>query len=378
MLLWGIGEGMFAYFQAIYLESLGARPLQIGLIFGLAGAVLMLVHIPAGTLADTVGRRSMMIASWVIATLACWVMFASTSLALFSAALVAYFMTSFVMAPLSSYISSARGSWPASRALTTVFATYNAGAVFGPLVGGAAAAVLGLRSVYGLAGMVFVVSTVLILFIRPQPRETPIDAKRYGNLIRNRPLARFLGLAFLAMFATYLPWPLTPNYLQSTHGVSLAVLGTLGAFNAFGGVVLNLTLGRTRPLVGLVLSQGLAIVSAAILWQANLAPWFALAYFLAAGFRSAHSMVTAHVDGMVGRAELGLAFGLVETVLALVILTAPPTAGVLYQISPSLPYPVGILLMLGSVAISIAYARHHRPPEEHLEIPIVERIPGGG
>jgi len=136
LLLWGIGEGMFVYFLAIYLESLGATPVQIGGILGIAGAALALTHLPAGALSDVVSRRAMMIVSWALGTVAALMMFAATTLAQFSIGLVIYFMTSFVMAPLSSYIASGRGEWPAARALTTVFAGYSVGAIAGPLLGG--------------------------------------------------------------------------------------------------------------------------------------------------------------------------------------------------------------------------------------------------
>ncbi len=377
LLLWGVGEGMFAYFQAIYLEALGASPLQIGIIFGFAGAGLALTHIPAGAISDTVGRKSMMVVSWVVATLACWVMFAASSLALFSVALVAYFMTSFVMAPLSSYITTARDQWPASRALTTVFAAFNAGAVVGPILGGTLAAVLGLRSVFGFAGVIFIGSTALILAVHSQGREPAHHTQRYRGLLRNQALARFVGLSFLALFATYLSWPLTPNYLRNVQAVSLSTLGVFGAFNGLGAVALNLSLGRRNPILGFILSQAFVGLSALLFWKGAAAPLFAAAYFLSAGFRALHSMVTARVDALVGRAELGLAFGLVETVLALVILSAPPLAGALYEISPRLPYPVSIALIAVSVVLSVRYACRARPVAAPVELPVVERLPGG-
>jgi hypothetical protein len=34
MFAWGLGEGMFLYFQPLYLEELGANPIMIGTILG--------------------------------------------------------------------------------------------------------------------------------------------------------------------------------------------------------------------------------------------------------------------------------------------------------------------------------------------------------
>lgn len=377
LLLWGLGEGMFVYFLAVYLESLGATPVQIGGILGIAGAALAVTHLPAGALSDVVSRRAMMVFSWALATVAAFLMFAAPTLPLFSAALVIYFMTSFVMAPLSSYIASGRGDWPAARALTTVYAGYSVGAIVGPLVGGLLAPRLGVQPLFGIAGVIFFFSTLLLLPIRSQPREASEPGQRYRALLRNGRLARFLPLAFLALFAMYLSWPLTPNYLQATHAVSLSALGAFGSFNALGVVVLNLSLGRRSPGPALVISQLLVGLSVLLFWRAAALPAFALAYFLAGAFRSARSLMIATVDGFVGRAELGMAFGLMETVGALVIIVGPPLAGVLYEIRPDLPYPVSLALILVSIAATTVYARRNPPAVVAAEPVLVERIPGG-
>jgi len=57
---WGIGEGMFFYFQPIYLAQLGANPVQIGAILGAAGVAMMLAHITAGALTDKIGARPLL------------------------------------------------------------------------------------------------------------------------------------------------------------------------------------------------------------------------------------------------------------------------------------------------------------------------------
>ena len=61
LMIWGIGEGMFFYFQPIYLEQLGADPALIGLILGSYGVAMMIAHIPAGYLADRLGRKPLML-----------------------------------------------------------------------------------------------------------------------------------------------------------------------------------------------------------------------------------------------------------------------------------------------------------------------------
>jgi len=56
MSIWGVGEGMFFYFQPLYIQQLGADPVQIGAILGAAGLAAAVALIPAGALADAIGR----------------------------------------------------------------------------------------------------------------------------------------------------------------------------------------------------------------------------------------------------------------------------------------------------------------------------------
>ena len=63
---WGLGEGAFLSFQPLYLQQLGADPLRIGAILGGYGLAATLAHIPAGYIADRLGRRPVMWAAWIV------------------------------------------------------------------------------------------------------------------------------------------------------------------------------------------------------------------------------------------------------------------------------------------------------------------------
>ena len=77
---WGMGEGLFIYFQPIYLQELGADPVLIGGLLGAMGIAMALAQIPSGILADKIGSRSMMWASWTLGTLAAFLMAMARSL----------------------------------------------------------------------------------------------------------------------------------------------------------------------------------------------------------------------------------------------------------------------------------------------------------
>ena len=370
LLIWGFGEGMFIFFQPIYLRQLGADPVAIGGILGLAAAGMLVSHLPAGALADHVGRKSLMVAAWVIATIAAGLMALARGLPLFVAGLVLYSTTVFVMSPMSSYVTQARGSWSPARALTTVTAAFSAGAILGPVIGGQLGEQFGLRSVYGLATGIFVLSTLLIVLIRPQPVEPAHEGHRYRALLANRRFGGFLILVFLVNFGMYLPWPLTPNFLHEVRQVTVSQIGLLGAFTGLGVVMFNLALAHLPAKRGLLIAQALVGGAVVALWVGVGFPWYAAAYLLFAGYRTARSLITATVHALVNPAEIGLAFGANETLAAASLMAAAPVAGLLYARQPGLPYPVGAGLIVLGLLLSAAFAPHTQaelepePPSE--------------
>jgi MFS family permease len=352
LLLWGVGEGLFFYFQPLYLQQLGASPVQIGGILGLASIGLVITHIPAGALADKFGRRILMLSASCLGTIAAWIMFLAPSLTIFVAALVLYYFTGFIMSPMSSYVTAARGEWTVARALTTIWASLSIGSILGPIIGGQLSKIIGLRAIYGVSASLFIFSTAVMIFLPAQPRE-PVSLRiGYRRLLSNRPFGRLLAVFLFANFALLLSWPLLPTFLKNVRGVSVESIGIFGSFNALGGVVLNLALGRMSNRPAFFLAQGLVLSSAMVLWIGTGTPWFALGYFLIGGYRAARALMTALAETLVEKPQMGLAFGLVETASGLALLAAAPLAGLLYRSAPYLPFPVSVVLIAASLVLS--------------------------
>jgi MFS family permease len=145
---WGVGEGMFFVFQPIYLAQLGANTMTIASVFSAFGAAMMLAHIPAGYLADRLGRRPLLIAAWSSGLIATWVMAFARTLPVFIVGMLLYGLTAFVSSPLNSYVTAEKGKLTPARAMTLASAAFNLGAVIGPLTGGWIGDLIGLRTVY--------------------------------------------------------------------------------------------------------------------------------------------------------------------------------------------------------------------------------------
>ena len=345
LLTWGIGEGMFLYFQPIYLQQLGANTMTIAVVLGLCGLAMMVAHIPAGHLADRIGRKPLLVTAWIIGVLAALLMGLAHSLPVLIAGMILYGFTAFVTSPLNSYITAGRGKLSPVRAMTLVSATYNLGAVIGPISGGWIGEHLGLRNVYLVSAGIFVVSTVILVFLRSQTRETHDSAAPPESLWRNTRFISFLGIIFLAMFIMYLPQPLTPRFLQNERGLSLESIGLLGSIGNLGNTLLALLLGQIAARSGFLLAQVSVAAFSLLLWKGSGLGWYALGYFLLGGYRSARSLIYAQVRPLIHPAQMGLAYGVAETSSALAVMLAPLLAGLLYTQEPGRVYWVSAVLI---------------------------------
>lgn len=343
---WGMGEGMFLYFQPIYLQQLGANTWTIAGIFSAFGAAMMLAHIPAGYLSDRIGRKPLLLSAWGLGLAAAWAMALARTLSVFVAGWLLYGLTAFVSAPMNSYATAARGRVTPARAMTLLSAAYNLGAAIGALVGGWIGEHVQLRMVYTIAAGIFTLSTALVCFLRPQPLERQDATDPATPLFVNRRYLVFLGITFVAIFSMYLPQPLTPKFLESERGLSLGAIGFLGFCGSLGNALMSLALGRLEAGLGFLLAQGAVALAVALFWQGKGVVWFACAYLLLGGFRAARSLIFAQVRAWIMSAQMGLAYGISEAVSSLAIVLAPLLAGRLYIWRPVSMYIAALALIL--------------------------------
>ena len=225
---------------------------------------------------------------------------------------------------------------------------FSFGGILGPLVGGFIAQLYGLRAIYYFAFAVFVISSLFIIWIKPQPIEKK-PASPVGDLFRNRKFMLFLPLCFLIFFALFFPQPLAPNFLRSQREISLQTIGILGSITSFGNVILNLAFGIFPTQLGLLLGQVFIGTYALLLWKTTQMPFLIFAYFLLGGFKATRSLLISQVGRLVEKANMGLALGITETVAGLSLVIAPPLAGILYDKIPSSIFSTTLLLLIPSL-----------------------------
>ena len=371
LLLWGVGEGLFAYIQPLYLKQLGADPATIGAVLAVAAGVAVFFHLPAGYLSDHLGRKQVLLVGWGLGLLATVLMFAANSLETFTVALVLYTTTMFVGGPINSYVVEARGAQSEQRALTLVSAGFWGGTIASPAVGGWIGQEFGLRWVYGVALVMFVLSCLAIFFLRPQALVVPEHGQsRYAELFTNRRFINLMALMFFAFFGIQVGLPLMPNFVQEVRGYNVQAVGWLGTVTSASTVLVNLRYGQRAPRRGFFLAQILLFLSMAFLLMVNGWPGVALAYAFRASWPLARNMANAQVRRVVSAAEIGLAFGVFETVGALALALGPWLAGQLYARAPALPFQASLILIALAAPVVWLFAPRREESVEAVAAPL--------
>jgi MFS family permease len=173
--------------------------------------------------------------------------------------------------------------------------------------------------------------------------------------IFNLRFSGFVLVIALTIFATYLPQPLSPNYLQNQKLLPLTSIGFLFFVNGGGIVTFNLLLGTFAPLLGIFASQVLVMLFSLLLINTNTLPTFMLAFFILGSYRAAHTVSVAQLRNYIQPESMGLAYGFAESVFALAMILASFFAGYLYENNPTAMYSTSILLILVALAFTLGF-----------------------
>jgi MFS family permease len=364
LLLWGFGEGMFFNFVPIYLDrQFVLSEYEIGLVLGAFGLSMAVTHIPAGRMADRFGRRPLLIIAWVMGLLAALIMGLALTLPIFLIGLFGYGLTAFVSSPLSSYMTAARGNLPIGTVLSLTTATFALGMVLGPVTGGWIGDNFGMRTSFLVAAAIFILSTIFIFLIDRQPLDQDDPEMPAPNLRHNQRFLVFMGVVAFAIFAMYLAQPLTPNFLEGVRGLSLGETGIIFTAGALGNSMMAILLSRVPPRRGFLIAQALVILFALFIWKGTSLPSYVLGYFLLGGFRAGRPMALAQARELVPDSQMGVTYGITETISAVIFILTPPLAGILFERDPIIVYPLSVGLIGLSIVISYLFSprRIHAP-----------------
>lgn len=281
------GTWMQSIAQGWLVLRLSNSPAMLGLVAAAASLPVLLLSLPAGTLADRVSKRRLLLVSQVVAMALAVIL---AWLTLTERIEVWHVVT---LATLLGMVTAVEG--PARQAFTVEMvgredllnaialnsSIFNAARTVGPAVAGVVVALIGEGPAFALnaASFVFVIASLLLM--RLPPFLPPSRVQRRGQLreglryIQNEPRVRALLMQAAAIsFFCFSYIPLLPVFARDILHVGASGLGMLSAASGLGALTAALILaqfgdavprGRLVRLAAL-LQPGLLIAFSASRW----------------------------------------------------------------------------------------------------------------
>jgi MFS family permease len=379
LFVWALGEGLWYNLRPLYLDSLGATPAQIGTALAIESFTRAILPLPAGYLADRVGPYWVMVGSWVLGIVGVVAIALVTAWQLAIPGMMLYAMSAFAIPVISAYallaIPDRAVPGITSRTLTSIYASYPAGLIISPMLGGWLADRYGLRTDLWIGTALCVLSLAFILMLRSDRRTQVAAAANPLKLFANRSyleLALYYSgtILFLQVINALLP-----NYLQDVRLFSLSAIGIFLSLQGAGTVTSNLLAGRASPawnyaalVASLWVATGLLLVNGSPLGVGA-------AMFVMGGYFTTRTLAVAGVAQVVDESQHGLAFGTLESLFSVAMALAGQGAGLLYDrtASHALPLVAGLVGLPVIVGLWFAVRPLHQP----LAGPVEALAPGG-
>ncbi|MHB8566267.1 MAG: MFS transporter [Nitrososphaerales archaeon] len=381
-MLANFGNALWFYFLPIYYsEVFGATPVQITIIFAVWSAIAALGSAPAGALADSIGRKKVIVISSLISSFSILIFAFSHS-----------FLISAVALPLSGLGSSffrvsntlvAESVEESRRA--SAFGTYQAlggiAAAISPIVGGVTITGSGYFPLFIIGAVFTLIAAFARLFLL---KETLSEETRIKIRIRESTVSSFMrnfrraftNRTFFALVLIYSLYnliveqnsPITSLYARSVLGFDLTNLGIL-----FSAILLILAVsrfgfGRLADRIGL---KKTVIIS-----------WVGEITFVYAFVFAPRGMPTLAILGMTfwmlfgvmdgpainawiselapSQKTRGFSMGVFYTTTIIPTVPALVLSGYLFSIQPQFPFYANTVLGAIALAILIGIPRRHK------------------
>jgi MFS family permease len=347
------GEGLYFWVFPLYIRSLQADYVQLGIVFSALFGVAALVPIPGGLLADRFDRKKLLILSW-----APWVFapliysFAGNWMQLIPGTFL-WGLSMLGLPVITAYvITSVTDKRQSTSVLAFVWASYSFSYIFAPATGGYLATVIGMPWVLRLSTVFAAVSTIIFFFLHSQhPRKDetqvrvqsafPVERKRLWRM-----MLVWAGFYTAMAFFTSIVRPYVPTFLSEQIKLSEFYVGLFGSVNYAGVTFLGIAVGRlgdrwpkSRAMTLCLIFYLMSVFP--LLFVRDAATLMFVA-FLFGGSAVSGSIVSSFVGTIAPRDKQALWLSIPQTLSLLAAFAAPYLGGYLYTLSPHFAFIVSL------------------------------------
>ncbi len=361
-ILTALGIGLYTAVWPLYVAQLGGNPIDIGAISSLTFLVTAFVFLPGGYLADRYDRKLIVIITSFATTPAFFIYaWAHTWVDLIPG--VVFFNLTLIGVPaFSAYIAGSVSKSHSMSSFAVLGAGFSAGFIFSPLLGGWLLTFTDFRTLFYLAAIFWVLSTVILFPLTPQlpmrqQREHELPAFRL--ILRERRILYWILLLAAVYSIVQIIIPFIPKFLADTRQFGLVANQYAGSVRFFGATFLGVGLGRlgdrwhrggALAICLLILAGGVLLL---ILETALAAIIISMLLLGTIGvFRSLGDSIIGRLAPKVSSAQI---YSFYLTLAALGQFFTPFLGGYLYTASPQLPF-VAVLVLSVTVAMIILFS----------------------
>jgi len=343
-LLFSIFIGAFITVHPLYLKQFLGKAELVGLIAALASFAGLAFSLPVGVLSDKIGRKRLLIASFLLISVVLFAFFRNTSLyaliglqiAFGIAVAPAWVISEAVIKDISPI--GRRGEF---RSFYGTFA--NAGIFIGPLIGGFLAERFEIRTPYIFSALLLLASLLLVLKLKDNNRDSGRNSTRNGigkddlvALLRefnqHREL-KVLALCTVSLFFWYsAKWVFGPLFLRNL-GYNPFAIGLWLGISAAPFLLFQIPLGKLGDRIGKtkMIYLGFLISTLVIIplgFLKSLSCLLATIFIISLGTTFAEPLIEARVTDIVPREKYGAYSGIFEFAKTLGFLLGPVSSSI--------------------------------------------------
>jgi MFS family permease len=383
MVLANTGGNMYGPLLPLYLKSLNASVVQIGLFFTLSQIIPLALQILGGWISDSLGRlRSIAMGSvagvfsylgLILAPTWQWVLvgegFSSVT-------------RSLVGPSFSAFIAEESAEESRARVFGITETIFMVVAVVGPPLGGWLADTYGFRIMLGVAGGLYLIATIIrIAMARTAARSKEANPQKLSFSNLKRDLGLIVGMILAGGLVTWIlltdgvrdvafsmSFTLVPVYLQEFGGMSIQQIGWLESI--FGIFMMLTTMpagwladkkGHRLPIMLGFLFEFLAMMT--FIRVSDFIGYAVAWAFFGLGVGLMSPAYQSLISKAVPEKMLGTAFGFLQTSLGVVSLPAPWIGAQMWErVSPRFTF--SLTAWLGLLAIIPVYFKFKLPEDD--------------
>lgn len=357
------GEGLYFWVFPLYVRSLNADYVQLGLVFSVLYGVAALAPLPGGILADRFDRKKILILGWTP-----WVFaplfhsFATNWIGLVPG--VICWGASMIGVPaVNAYIiTSVNDTRNLASVLSFVWSTYSFSYIFAPTVGAVLATIIDMQWVLRLSAVLCGAATGIFLFLHSQHPKRGGQENPKPVVLSTKEKERWRQVIVWSVFFTIVTFFMTigrtfiPTFLAEHIHLNPFYVGLFGSINFAGVTFIGITMGR----LGDKWRKRSAMSLCMFLYFSSMLPLLlvgdinALMFlaFIYGGSSVMGSLVSSYVGTIAPECKRGLWVSIPQTLSLIGAFVAPYLGGYLFTQSPYYP----LILSISSMPFLVLFA----------------------